>query len=74
MALVESLKSFVNRWECDENDHMNVQFYWTKFQTAALHFRLAAGLDDLPETARSSRHVRYHSEVHAADPLVVRSY
>ncbi|WP_350332835.1 acyl-CoA thioesterase [Coralliovum pocilloporae] len=74
MGRIESGKGFVNRWECDENDHMNVQFYWTKFQAAALHFRLQTGLEELPEDARTSRHIRYHSEVGAATPLAVQSF
>jgi len=28
--LIESYRSSVNRWECDENDHLNVRFYVDK--------------------------------------------
>ena len=31
----ETQRAFVNTWECDENDHLNVQFYWKRFGDAA---------------------------------------
>ena len=27
MTLTLTAQSSVNRWECDENDHLNVRFY-----------------------------------------------
>ena len=46
MSAVETLFSFVNRWECDENDHLNVQFYFSRFDEADRQFRLVTGLSD----------------------------
>ena len=40
MSAIETLKSYVNTWECDENDHLNVQFYFRFFEDAAGHFQL----------------------------------
>ena len=33
-GFVESHRSFVNTWECDDNAHMNVQFYFKRFDEA----------------------------------------
>ena len=46
MAAIETLFSFVNCWECDENDHLNVQFYLGRFEEADRQFRLLSGLSD----------------------------
>jgi len=71
--MLETLKSFVNTWECDENNHLNVQFYFERFEDADRHFHLIAGLDPALAGERISRHVRYHRESHVADLQVVRS-
>ena len=64
----------VNRWECDENDHLNVRFYAQK-----MHQTLAAGLLDLalvtPEAldttlqSLTAQHMRYLAEARVAAPL-----
>lgn len=62
---IETHRSFVNTWECDENAHMNVQFYLRRFDEAARIFAAGHGgrLDaPLPRT----RHVRFHAELPAA--------
>lgn len=62
---IETHRSFVNTWECDENAHMNVQFYLRRFDEAARIFsaRLGGRADaPLPRT----RHVRFHAELPAA--------
>lgn len=72
MSFVETQKSFVNTWECDENAHLNVQFYVSRFGDAAAHF--FAGRDFGKVRARPrlvSRHVRYHRELHATDLTAV---
>lgn len=73
VAMFETLKSFVNTWECDENNHLNVQFYFERFDDADRHFRLQAGLGDDLIGHRLSRHVRYHRECYVGGLQVVRS-
>lgn len=73
-ALTAVFYGSVNRWECDENDHLNVRFYAQK-----MHQTLVAGLLDLglvtptvlPATLRqlSSQHMRYVAEARIAAPL-----
>ena len=70
--LIETHRSFVNTWECDENAHMNVQFYFKRFDEAARFFALAHGGDHLAGLP-PVRHVRYHSELAAAQSTVIRS-
>ncbi|MCV0395942.1 MAG: thioesterase family protein [Rhizobiaceae bacterium] len=70
--LAETHRSFVNTWECDENDHLNVQFYMKRFDEAARFHRLLA--DGEPIAALpAARHIRYHAELRAGDATVVRS-
>lgn len=70
---LETHRSFVNTWECDENAHMNVQFYLKRFDEAARIFLLldgkARGTPELPR----DRHIRYHAELHAGATTVVHS-
>ncbi|MEP3275098.1 MAG: thioesterase family protein [Stappiaceae bacterium] len=73
MSAIESLHAFVNRWECDENDHMNVQFYFAKFQEADRQFAAMTGLTGSLVGARRVRHIRYHREVTAGTLLRVLS-
>lgn len=70
---VETYRGFVNTWDCDENAHMNVQFYFRAFQEASEIFALqATGANPGARTA-ILRHVRYHRELHVARSTVVRS-
>lgn len=73
MTLHATLFSFVNRWECDENDHLNVQFYFSRFEEADRQFRLASGLSETLVGARRVRHVRYHKEMRTGDLITVHS-
>ena len=70
MPLAESARSVVNTWECDENAHMNVQFYFAHFDAAGRQFEQSAGLDG---AERKVRHVRYHAELRAAESIVIKS-
>lgn len=72
MSGTETLRSFVNSWECDENRHMNVQFYWKRFHEADRHARHAFELPADP-VMPPVRHVRYHQESHEGDLHIVRS-
>lgn len=71
MPALETLVSFVNSWECDENAHLNVQFYFAHFETANLHLRAIAGL--APELSHAVRHVRYHAELREGDIVTIES-
>ena len=60
-------KGSVNRWECDENDHMNVRFYSRKI-TEALYGAVKS-LDPAKELTfdavierLSSQHIKYLRE------------
>lgn len=69
---VETHRSFVNSWECDENRHMNVQFYWRRFHEASIHAAHEFGLPTIDHSP-PVRHVRYHSEGFEGDLLAVTS-
>lgn len=71
MPALQTQVSFVNAWECDENDHLNVQFYFGRFEEADQHFRAMTGLD--PALVRSARHVRYHAELRKGELVEVES-
>ncbi|GAB2185375.1 thioesterase family protein [Roseibium sp. LAB1] len=73
MTIQATLFSFVNRWECDENDHLNVQFYFSRFEEADRQFRLMTGLSETVVGARRVRHVRYHKEMRTGDLITVHS-
>ncbi|MBA5779144.1 thioesterase family protein [Stappia sp. F7233] len=74
MPAVETLFSFVNRWECDENEHLNVQYYFSRFEEADRQFRLLTGLSDALAGPRRCRHVRYHRELCVGHVLLMTSY
>ena len=67
-----TLNQFVNTWECDENDHLNVQYYYSKFDDAAQLFLALHGLE-LALGQRRSRLVRYHSEMRSGEQLRILS-
>jgi len=73
MTVQATLFSFVNRWECDENDHLNVQFYFSRFEEADRQFRLLTGLNETLVGARRVRHARFHSELRTGDLITVQS-
>jgi acyl-CoA thioester hydrolase len=73
MTIQATLFSFVNRWECDENDHLNVQFYFDRFEEADRQFRLMTGLSETLVGARRVRHVRFHAEMRTGDLITVQS-
>lgn len=72
MPSICSLQTFVNIWECDENDHMNVQFYYSKFDDAGLIFQALSGLDAYLGP-HNRRHVRYHSELRGGEQVAIHS-
>lgn len=67
---VETHRSFVNSWECDENVHLNVQFFWKRFGEAARIFQTISG----GAPARwFDRHVRYHGELRMGANTIIHS-
>ena len=73
MTTQTTLNSFVNRWECDENDHLNVQFYFSRFEEADRQFQLLTGLSEALVGARRVRHVRFHKELRVGALISVKS-
>lgn len=74
------LKSYlvgsVNRWECDENDHMNVRFFAHKINQAIQLYLLDLGV--VPDRSSTSvlqrirmQHIRFLREARMATPLLV---
>lgn len=67
-------KGSVNRWECDENDHMNVRFYSRKLSETLfggvreLGISSGLGFDDVIGSL-TSQHIRYLKEARVATPL-----
>lgn len=54
----------VQAWECDSNQHLNVQFFHQRFREAGAYFRMRHGLSG---TAMVSAHTRFHRELYADD-------
>lgn len=73
MAPVESLRGYVNTWDCDENDHLNVQFYFRFFEDASAHFQSLCGVPAGARRRPTVRHVRYHRELRANDSIRIES-
>lgn len=63
MNLIETHRSFVNTWDCDENNHLNVQFYFQRFSEAAEIFHLKQGLNTGIAGNPAIRHVRFIREL-----------
>ena len=49
---------YVERWNCDENDHLNVRFYWEHFAQGAALFAVLEGREPRPWTSRTVRYLR----------------
>lgn len=60
--------STVQTWECDSNEHLNVQFFHQRFREAGTHFRMVHGLTDAPF---QSGHTKFFKELHADDTAKV---
>ena len=78
-GLIPTFSTAVNTWQCDENDHLNVQFYTEFGHEASAHLLAAFGLG--PRAQRAARldvraasdHVRYLREFREVDPVEVLS-
>lgn len=63
---IETIRDTANSWECDENDHINVQFYASRFDIAVRGFLVEAGWQ-VPH--RVMRLIRYHAELRGGEPV-----
>ena len=75
MTWLTTQRGFVNTWECDENDHLNIQHYFGRLADAAVHFLVARGVAPFAPGAPRllSRHVRFLRELSAEDLTRVES-
>ncbi|MEX0345241.1 MAG: thioesterase family protein [Rhizobiaceae bacterium] len=71
--LNEVSRSFVNTWECDENDHLNVQFYLKRFDEAARVILALSANPAVPIGLPRTRHVRFHRELRPGTMIQTRS-
>ena len=77
--LMPTFTTAVNTWQCDENDHLNVQYYTEFGHEASAHLLTALGLG--PRAQRTvglvvratNDHVRYLREFRVVEPVDVRS-
>ncbi|MEO0473403.1 MAG: thioesterase family protein [Bacteroidota bacterium] len=76
---MESYRGVVYPWECDMFEHMNVQHYVAKFDSAAWHFLASIGLS--PDYFRTyqrgafavEQHIKYLHEMRAGSLVVIRT-
>ncbi len=77
--LISTARGCVNTWQCDENDHLNVQYFPAFAWDGARHLEAALGLGPRALAARGlavrtvEDHIRYHREMFAADAWEVVS-
>ena len=77
--LVPTYTTAVNTWQCDENDHLNVQYYTEFGHEASAHLLHRLGIG--PRAQRASGtivsaqedHIRYLREFRVVDAVEVRS-
>ena len=77
--LISTARGCVNTWQCDENDHLNVQYFPAFAWDGARHLHAALGLGPRALAAQGLKvrtvedHIRYHRELFAADAFEVAS-
>jgi acyl-CoA thioester hydrolase len=77
--LVATFTTAVNTWQCDENDHLNVQYYTEFGHEASAHLLHQLGLGPRAQAAAGLRvrvqedHIRYLRELRVVDAVEVRS-
>jgi acyl-CoA thioester hydrolase len=78
-GLIPTFTTAVNTWQCDENDHLNVQFYTEFGHEASAHLLAHLGLGPRAQRAAGLRptpaddHIRYLREFREIDPVEVLS-
>jgi len=77
--LIPTFSTAVNTWQCDENDHLNLQFYTEFGHEASAHLLAHLGLGPRAQRAAglnlrvTEDHVRYLREFRLIDPVEVLS-
>jgi acyl-CoA thioester hydrolase len=77
--LVPTFTTAVNTWQCDENDHLNVQFYTEFGHEASAHLLNRLGFGPRAQRAAgltlgiADDHIRYLREFRVIDSIEVRS-
>jgi acyl-CoA thioester hydrolase len=77
--LIPTFATAVNTWQCDENDHLNVQFYTEFAHEASAHLMASLGLGPRTRAAGglslyvSEDHIRYLREFRVIDAVEVHS-
>lgn len=77
--LIPTFSTAVNTWQCDENDHLNVQFYTEFAHEASQHLLAKLGFGPRAQRAVGAAtravddHVRYLREVRVVEPVEVHS-
>jgi acyl-CoA thioester hydrolase len=77
--LILTARGCVNTWQCDENNHLNVQYFPAFAWDGARHLQAALGLGPRALAAAGLKvrtvedHIRYHRELFAADAWEVVS-
>ena len=76
---IPTFSTAVNTWQCDENDHLNVQFYTEFGHEASAHLLASLGLGPRAQRAAglavtvAEDHVRYLREFRVVDAVEVHS-
>jgi acyl-CoA thioester hydrolase len=76
--LVETVRSSVQTWECDQMGHMNVQFYVAREQEGIASLASALGLrprsreEDRANLQPLEQHIRFHRELRPGAPYVMQ--
>ena len=76
--LVETIRSSVQTWECDQMGHMNVQFYLAREQegiaslASALGLRPGAQGEGRAGLLPHEQHIRFHRELRPGAPYVIQ--
>ncbi len=78
-SLIPTFSTAVNTWQCDENDHLNVQFYTEFGHQASVHLLTALGFGPRARRIAGAElrivddHVRYLREFRVVDAVEVHS-
>mgnify|MGYP001160075175 CR=1 FL=1 len=70
MTLTPLWRGSVQRWECDENDHLNVRFHFAIADEALAYLCARHGQRPAPRVLR--QHARFIAEARIATPLCAR--
>lgn len=70
---VATYSGVVKRWECDRNNHWNVQFYVRAFQMASEILATATTGENPGSESTAFRHYRFHGELFCPETMRVLS-